>query len=622
MPIVNITMKKNLCLLLLLFAFTPLASAQDANDDEDKPSGNLATPSDAFHTFFYYTQDEHYQTFKAAKVFYRRSKTKRNDNTFYDWDKNAERYEETEKPNKEFATAQELAVKLKQILDGKGIRIRISQMPADTNFRDSSSRKYIYHPFPIQLPEIYLERAKLDNGQYFWRFSSETIINIPKIHQQVYPWGSDKLLTVLPMFGEQKFLGLKTWQYITIVVLAGLLVLVYIFVSWLLRILIQFLANSRLGQDHFDPQVVRRIAKTIGYMFISYIIYVFIPILQLPVALGYYIIVSLRVFNTLCIILLGVRIADLAHSYFEHIVQQTPSNRDDHLLPIAIRIVKVVVWAGGIIHIFGIFEVNVTALVAGLSIGGLAIALAAQETVKNLIGSAMIYTDKPFQIGDVVKLGELEGTVLDIGFRSTRLRATDTSIVTIPNGGLADMTVVNLGAREMRRFRTNIGIANHTPPDLIDAFLKGMRELHNSHPKTHKEEFYIRLNNLTENTITILFIVFFETNEYAKELEYREDIILAILQLAHRLGIRISFPASSVYIESQPEKTSPAPDYKGNLDHADSKTQELLARLQADWQAKYPPNADADSTNNNPDKNDDKDDDNNKGKAPKDSIFR
>lgn len=576
---------------LILLLFCTLCSFRlVAQWDSDRPVGTLATPSDAFYTFYYYTeQPEHYNPYRAAKVFYRRGKGKKTDNVFLEWDKQADRYNSGQKPPQEVADAQDLAIKLKQILDGKGIRVRFSAIPEDSSYRDSITRKYIYTPFPYQLPDIYLERAKLADGNYIWRFSSETMQMIPKIHQQVYPWGSDKLLTLLPKFGESKILGLAVWQYITIVIVGIFSFLSYLFVSWLLGIVIRFLANSRLGRDHFDPEIVKKIARTLGYLSISYLIYVFIPIIQLPVELSYYIIVSLRVFTTICIILLSVRTTDLAHSYFDILVKTTLTRRDDHLLVVVVRLLKAIIWVGGVVHIFGIFDVNVTALIAGLSIGGLAIALAAQETVKNLIGSAMIYADKPFQIGDLVRLeNDVEGSVIDVGFRSTRIRLPDTSIVSIPNGGLADKTVINLGAREKRRFKTNIGVPYHTPPDMIEQFLLGIRMLHDNHPKTYKQESYVRLNNFTENALTILLIIFFETNDYREELACREEMILGILKLAYSLGIRVSFPSSAVFIESQPEKQSNLPDYNHIAEKAEQRTTQLVELLQKEWKTRYP----------------------------------
>jgi MscS family membrane protein len=257
----------------------------------------------------------------------------------------------------------------------------------------------------------------------------------------------------------------------------------------------------------------------------------------------------------------------------EYVTLHTPNPTDEHLVPIISRIINVLIISAAFIHILSIFYVNVTALVAGLSLGGLAIALAAQETVKNLIGSLMIYADRPFKIGDLISVGAVTGTIEDIGFRSTRIRTLDTSLISIPNGNLMNETINNLGLRQQRRFNSVINIAYHTPPTLIDNYIEGLREISKNHPETDKEKIYIHLNNLGSSSIDIIFVIFFNTNNWALELKWKEEIIMDIIQLADLLGVQFAYPSTSLYIETMPEKKGNVSDYLDEVAKANNRLQ-------------------------------------------------
>lgn len=528
----------------LLIGLLMTSSWVQAQDDSE-PEGDLRSPKDVMHVHLYYLQQGHKNVAKAAKAL----------------------GIPTGDPNK--AIEQELAIQLKQILDGRGLQVRINMVPDDFDYRDTVSGNAVYTPFPNAMPEIYLELPKLrtrkgdEKKQYakHWRYSAETIDLIPKLHRQVYPLGSHLLLNLLPNLGQREFFGLAIWQYLALLILI-LLSLAINFISWrLLNIVLRFLANTKLGKGHFDEESIKKIAKTASILSVVYLFYLFAPILQLPVGMMYYLLILLGLLTTVYVVLLGLHIIELTTSYFVKIVEKTSSQSDDQLLPIFMRTIKVLVIIAGSIHALSILNVNVTALIAGLSIGGLAVALASQDAVKNLIGSVMIYADKPFQLGDFVTGSEFSGTVVDIGFRSTRIRTSDSSMITVPNGKMADTVVNNMGVREFRRFNTTIGVAYYTPPMLIEKFLVGLRTINQVHPNTRTEQNYIRLNNMGASSLDILFVIYIDTADYAEELRIKEELYFAILRLAESLNVHIAFPSTSVYIESMPEKEGLPPSY-------------------------------------------------------------
>ena len=536
-------------LLFVLF----LGLAQQTWGQSEVPKGDLTTPYDALRTHLYYLQEGSYDLNKAARVIPASGKE-----------------------------AQRLALKIKQIYDGKGLRIRYNLAPEDPDYTDSISKKQIYAPFPERLPEIYLEKNPRTQR---WQYSRESLAAIPRLHEQIYPLGSDVLINLLPEWGQYKFLGLAIWQYLAIVLFIFLSLLIYYISRFIFNKIIRLLARANLGTEHLDQPTVERVAKLGSYLLVSYLVYFLLPILQLSVGLSFYLITGLRVANTVFVISILLGLIDLVYLVLVERAKATEHKSDDQWVPIIMRTLKVLIWVGGIIQVLGILEINITALVAGLSIGGLAIALAAQETVRNLFGSLMIIADKQFQVGDMITAEGITGTVEDIGFRSTRIRTLDSSLVTIPNGNLTNVVINNLGARRFRRFSTQIAIAYHTPPELIEAFVKGLREINLGHHGTRNDQFFIHLHDLTSSSINILFTIFFDHNDYALEVKYREEIIFAMIRLAKQLGVQFAYPLTSVYIESTPTG-SVVPTYKQNIEEVETRLQAFLVKYQAEQEAK------------------------------------
>jgi MscS family membrane protein len=484
----------------------------------EKPKEDFASPYNSLVYYQYYMSPDHYQGQKFSRLF-----------------------------PKNTNNSSELALQLKQILDGRGLQIQLAELPTDSFFVDSLARKNIYVLFPNVYKDIYLE---LDKETQRWRFSSETVKAIPKLHKKVYPLGTDLLIQILPSFGDDKVLGLHVWQYLGIIIVAMFSYFLIWAISRLFRWIILLAAENKFGKDLFDKDIVLRISKVNSYLCVLYLLYILIPALQLPIELNYYVIVILRISTTALIVLLFSRSVDLVKAYYLNIKSKDENYRgllSDNLVPIASRTVKVLIYLIGFFHVLSILSINVTALIAGLSIGGLAIALAAQETIKNLIGSAMIFADKPFKIGDYINNGsDIEGTVEDIGFRSTRIRNMDTSVVSVPNGKLIDMVVTNLGERQMRRFHTYINIAFATPTKSLKVYVDSLQQMVKLHPHTHKEELYVYVNRVEGYSLSIRFMIYFITDEWKEELKFRQDIILGITQLAEHLNIQIVPPATNV----------------------------------------------------------------------------
>jgi MscS family membrane protein len=217
------------------------------------------------------------------------------------------------------------------------------------------------------------------------------------------------------------------------------------------------------------------------------------------------------------------------------------------------KLLQILIVGAAIIYILSEMDINVTALIAGLSIGALALALAAQDTVKNLIGSIMIFIDKPFQVGDWVLLDGQEGTIIEVGFRSTRIQLLDTSIVSMPNGNVANLTIINLGVRTFRLLNVLIGVTYDTSPEKIEAFTEALKKLILEHPEIHKENSLVHFREMGDFALKIIFRCFIPVNNIGDELRIKEQIYLEIMRIAQRLNIEFAFPSQTIYMAKDGE---------------------------------------------------------------------
>jgi MscS family membrane protein len=189
-------------------------------------------------------------------------------------------------------------------------------------------------------------------------------------------------------------------------------------------------------------------------------------------------------------------------------------------------------------------------VLAGLGVGGLAVALAARDSIANLLGSMLIMLEKPFRVGHVIRVGGSEGTVEDVGFRSTRIRTLDNSLISIPNNAVVNTTVENLSLRRMRRQRFFVQITYDTPRDKLVELIAGIRQVIIGHPLTHKDNLQVRLNNLADSSLDILVLFHLNVEDYAAELREREDILLQIMDLAKDIGVEFAFPTRTLHVET------------------------------------------------------------------------
>lgn len=530
----------------LIFSGLLLFSSIIFSQTKNAPNPTLESPFNSMWVHLYYLQNETYSPEISARTISNTADT---------------------------ALAIQRAVQLKQILDGKGLFVYLENITQDSNFIDSTTNKPYYTPFPNELPEVYLEKI---NSQWF--YSQETVRLIPTLHKEVYPLGSDILVNLIPhQFGQKNIFGIAIWQ-----VIGGLIFLILLGVfdwilSKLLKPIVRKVSRSRLNPNLIPSELISKIARLVSILFSIQLLKLFLPALLFSPETMESLTKGLKIISTIVLLLLLIRILDVVTLYLNRFAEQTTSKLDEQLIPLLKKLAQIIFVIMGVIRVLSLLDVNVTALIAGVSIGGLALALAAQDTVKNLIGSVMIFLDKPFQIGDWIDGGGVSGSVVEVGFRTTRLKQTDSSIISVPNGTIANMAVKNLGVRVYRLFQFSIGVTYDTPTDLLQKFTEGLKEIILNHPKTMKENYYVYFNEMAASSLNILFRTSLEVSDFESELKTKEELLFGIVQLAETLGIQFAFPSTSMYVEQLPGKDGNAPTLETDSAVLDEKLKAFIA---------------------------------------------
>jgi MscS family membrane protein len=257
-------------------------------------------------------------------------------------------------------------------------------------------------------------------------------------------------------------------------------------------------------------------------------------------------------FQTICafhLIWMLLRFVDFFAMILMEKASLTETKEDDQLIPFITDSLKVFIIILGFFVILGaIFNVNVAALVGGLGIGGLAIALAGKESLENLIASVIIFLDKPFLVGDYVKVGELDGVIEKIGFRSTRIRTLEKSFVTLPNKDLINQPLDNLTLRTARRVKFNLGLAYDTPAEKMKQISQRIEAFIITHPKTQDDKPNIKFHEFGASALQILVLYYINEVDWDIYLDVREEINYQILQIVQEEKAEIAYPTQTLHI--------------------------------------------------------------------------
>lgn len=252
---------------------------------------------------------------------------------------------------------------------------------------------------------------------------------------------------------------------------------------------------------------------------------------------------------------MAMRFVDLFTLVSLRRAERTDSALKSQLAPFAKEVAKVLLFIIGIFVILGVvFSQDVAGILTGLGIGGLAVALAAKESLENLFASFTIFLDRPFVAGDAVKVGDISGTVERVGFRSTRIRTLDRSFLTLPNKMLTDQPLDNLTQRRFRRAKFYIGLPYNTQPETIKAICAEIQQIITDHPMTRSELGAVHFTDFGESSLNIMVLFFAETPEWEVFNVVKEEINYKIVDIVTRHGVMFAHPTRTIILEADPDE--------------------------------------------------------------------
>ncbi len=237
---------------------------------------------------------------------------------------------------------------------------------------------------------------------------------------------------------------------------------------------------------------------------------------------------------------------------------QKDSSLRTHFKPFVIRFVKIAVAGFGGLLVLQNLGVNVMSLMAGLGLGGVALALAAKDSASNILAYLNIMLDKPFSIGDWVYFNEIEGNVVDVGFRSCKIKTFYDSVISVPNSVVAAAHIDNMKKRKARRIRTYLGVQYNTSPHQLTQFIAGIEQILKNNSYVRHDYFQVYFTEFGASELKIIVNFFLTVSTWEAELKQKQNIFMEILKLSEKLNVSFAFPTQTLHVESLPQPSQPS----------------------------------------------------------------
>jgi len=381
-----------------------------------------------------------------------------------------------------------------------------------------------------------------------WRFAAETVSEIPSLYQQ---YGYGPLGTYLPdVFFELRPLDLQLWQWfalIALVLVAGIL-------SWAIasagataiRWLLARRADAEVASEHVSGLVAGPARLLIGVLVFS----AGRQLLGLALAVAAVLDAIEDVLLVVAITWAALRLIAVLGNLVEHRLREQGEAAAVALVPPGRKTLKAFVLVVSGLAVLDSLGFNVTAVLAGLGVGGIAVALAAQKTVENLFGGATLYADRPVRVGDFCRVGDKLGNVEEIGLRSTRVRTLDRTVISIPNAEFANVALENFALRDKTWYHPRIGLRYETSPDQLRYVLVEVRKMLYAHPKVDSDPARIRFVEFGAYSLDLDIFAYVNVTDYGEFLEVAEDLNLRIMDIVEEAGTGFAFPSQTLYVES------------------------------------------------------------------------
>lgn len=308
---------------------------------------------------------------------------------------------------------------------------------------------------------------------------------------------------------------------------------------------------TRRTETDLDDQLLECIRKPLEFLLLIIGLFAAVQILQLPteptdVRAGAH--ALLRALITVAGGWALFSMAGVFGKYLEDLSAKTENDLDDHLVPFVRKSLRVFIFILAGIMVIQNLGYSTSGLLASLGIGGMALAFASKDALSNIFGSLMIIFDRPFKIGDVVVADKMEGVVEEVGFRSTKIRTFNKSLISVPNSIIANMPIDNITQSNMRRIRMTIGVTYDSTPLQLRDLTSRIRGLLRQHPGIDSEAVQVSFTDFGASSLDIFIQCFTNTPNWNEYMDVREEVCLHIMEVLEELGLSFAFPSRTVYL--------------------------------------------------------------------------
>ncbi|HJQ98527.1 MAG TPA: mechanosensitive ion channel family protein [Candidatus Polarisedimenticolaceae bacterium] len=394
------------------------------------------------------------------------------------------------------------------------------------------------------LVDVVMVRQASATGELTWRFSPSLVAKIPALYEEFgFGWVGDHAPGWMHRMGP---LGLELWQLLGfLVLLIGGWFVSHAATNSLTGLLRPIVNRTRAA---FDDRLLESMYRPFRFTLWTILLAIGVHLLHISVRAAVWIDRFLLAFAFVA----AVRIVAGFSEAWARAAQQR-LEREGHrsgagVVNVINRVVKALLGCIAIIGLLQAFGFNVTGLLAGLGIGGVAIALAAQKTIENLFGGLTVMADKPVRIGDFCRFGDKSGWVEDIGFRSTRIRTLDRTILSVPNSEFSTVQIENLAERDRMRLFATLGLRYETSPDQLRAVLASLRKILIGHPKVNADQLRVRFTSFSASSLDVEVNAYVMTNDASEFQAIREDLFLRFMEAVRDAGTGFAFPSQTVYL--------------------------------------------------------------------------
>ena len=386
---------------------------------------------------------------------------------------------------------------------------------------------------------LLMQRVPRGDGTLIWKVSNATVSHIPQLYEIYgYPEAIEELRRSLP---EGSFLGFELFKWV-IVVAAALAAYGVVF-------LLAF-AIRRIRGDP-DKSSRRRVFRFLVVPFGIWVVVLVMNVVATSLGRGTTADLLQRISPVPILITIWVMFAAINLLRDVYTTYLRDKGRDGAVVLIrpASNAIKLIIFLGAALIYLDNLGVNITTLLAGLGVGGVAVALALQKPMEDVFGAITLYTQQPIRVGDFCRIGSTAGTIEEIGLRTTYIRTIANTLIAIPNARLANEPIDNISARKKILYRPSLRLRYDTAPDQVQRLLAGIRELLISHERVLEEGHRVRFIEIADDALKIEVFAYLDTKVWSEYLELAEELNLRILEIVANAGTSLSLPASTLHIE-------------------------------------------------------------------------